>query len=133
MRKFALTVLSGDAEDGVVYSPVKVGALFAPTQSLYFQPVQPLIFLFICILHWCKHCTGLRVPPNVRKFALTVLCGDAEDGVVCRPVQVGALFTRTKSLHFQALQPLSVLFIYTLHWCKQCTGQEVPPNVPNFH
>ena len=132
MRKFPLTVLCGDEEDGVVCRPVQVGTPFAPTQLLHFQAQQPLSFLSICTLHWCKHCTELDVPPNVHKSPFTALCGDAEDGVVCRPVQVGALFAPTKGLHFQALQPLSFHCICTLHWGKHCTGLEVPPNMRKY-
>ena len=120
-----ISVLCGDAEDGLFCRPVQVGALFAQTQGLPFQALQPLSFFFICTLLRCKHCTWLEVPTNVRKFALTVLCGDAEDGVFCRPVQVGAVFPPKRGLHFQALQSLSLLFICTLHWWKHCTGLEV--------
>ena len=96
VRKLPLTILCGDAEDGVVCRPFQVGALFAPTQGLHFQALQPLSFLFICTLHWCKHCTGIKVPSNVHKFPLTVLCDDAEDGVIFRPIQVRELFAPTQ-------------------------------------
>ena len=178
----------GDAEDGVLCRPVQVGALFPLKRGLHFQALQPLSFLLIFTLHWCKYCTGLEVPPNVRKFALTVLyaamqktayfagpsrsvrffyrnvvyifrlynplasfsymllalvqtlyrargtsecaqicidrpiCGDAEDGVFCRPVKVGAFFLPKRGLHFQALQSLSFLFIYA-----PCIGANIVP------
>ena len=52
----------------VVSRPVLVGTLFAPTQGLHLQGLLPLSFLFICILHCCKHCTGLDVALNFHKF-----------------------------------------------------------------
>ena len=36
-------------------------------------------------------------------------------------------FAPTQGLHFQALHPLSLLFICTLHWCKHYTRQDVCP------
>ena len=81
LRNFPLTALCGIAADGVVCMPVLVCAFFAPTQGLHFQALRPLGFLFICTLHWCKHCTGLDVAPNLRKFSMTVLCGIAADEV----------------------------------------------------
>ena len=45
---------------------------------------------------------------------------------------MGALFAPTQVLHFQALLSRSFLSIFTLHWCKRCTGEEVAPNVRKF-
>ena len=103
MRKFTLTALCGAGRDGVVCRPVQDRALFAPSESLHFYALHPLSFLFICTLHWCKHCTGLEVTTNMRKFTLTALCGAERDGVACRPVQDRALFAPKQGLHFQAL------------------------------
>ena len=91
VRKFPLMALCGIAVHAVVCRPVLVGSLFfLPTQGFHFQVLHPLFFLFICTLHWCKHCTGLEVEPNLRKFPLTALYGVAVGGDVCRPVQVCA-------------------------------------------
>ena len=109
-----------------------VGTLFAPTQASHFQSLHPLKLLFICTLHWCKHCNVLEVTTNVRKFPITALCESAADGVVCGPVIVGTLFAPTQVSHFQALHPLSLLFIYTLHWCMHCTVLEVTTNMRKF-
>ena len=73
LRKFPLTALFEIAADGVVSKPVLVGTLFAPTQGLHFQTLHPLSFVFMRILHWCKHCTGLEVDQNLRKFPLTAI------------------------------------------------------------
>ena len=89
-------------------------------------------FLFIGTLHWCKHCTGLDVAPNLRKFPFTALCVIAAEAVVCRSVNVGAHFAPTKDLRFQALHLLSFLFIGTLHWCKHCTGLHLAQNLRKF-
>ena len=130
--KFPMTVLLGIAADGVVCSPVLVGTFFAPTQGLHFQAVHPLSFLFICTLHWCKHCTVLELAPNVRKFQSTSQCEIATYGVVCGPVFVGTLFAPTQDLHFLALHPLSFLMICTLHWCKNYSVLKVAMNVRIF-
>ena len=122
LRNFPLKAPCGDARDGVVRRPVKVGALFAPTQGLHFRTLHPLSFLLICALHWCKHCTGIQVAPNLRAVSLMALCGAAGDGVVLRPVQVDALFVPTQGLHFRAVRPLSFLFICTLHGANILPG-----------
>ena len=132
LRKFPMTVLCGIAADEVVCRPVLVCAPFTPSLGLHFQPPHLLSFLFICTLHWCKHCTGKNVASNLRKFPLTALCGIAADGVVCMPVLVCGFFAPTQGLHFQALRPLGFLFICTLHWCKHCTGLDVAPNLRKF-
>ena len=62
-------------------------------------------FLFMCTLHWWKHCTEREVAPNWRIFSLTDLYGAEGDGVVWSSVQVGTLFVPTLGLHFQALLP----------------------------
>ena len=85
-----------------------------------------------CNLRWCKDCTGLEGTPNLRKFPLTILCEFVADGVVFRPVLVGTLFAQTQGLHFQAFYPCSFPFICTLHWCKDCAGLEVAPNMGKF-
>ena len=103
-------------------------AAFAPTLGFRYRAPHLLSFLFICTLHWCKHCTGRNVAPNFRKFPWTTLCEIAEYGIVCMPILVGAPFAPTLGLHFRTPQPLSFLFICTLHWCKQCTGRNVAPN-----
>ena len=101
-RKFRLTALYGVIGDRVVCRAVPVGALFAPTQGLHFQALLPHNFLFICFLHsiWCNHCTVLEEAANLRKFRLTALYGAIGDGIVYRPVPVGALFAPTQGLHF---------------------------------
>ena len=132
LRKFRLTALYSAAGDGVVCRPVPIGAVFAPTQGLHFQAVLPHRFLFICTLHWNKHCTVLEEPANLRKFPFMALYGAAEDGVVCRPVPVGAVFAPTQGLHFQALLPNSFLFICSLHWCNHCTVLEEAANLRKF-
>ena len=68
LRKFRLTALYGFDADRVVSKPVLEGTLFAPTQGLHLHALLPLSFLFICILHWCKLCTGLDVALNFHKF-----------------------------------------------------------------
>ena len=132
VRKFPITALCEIAEDGVVCGPVLVGTLLAPTQGLQFQSHHPLSFLFICTFHRCKHCTVIEVTTNVRKFQMTALCGISAQELICRPVIVGTLFAPTQGLHFQALQPLSILFICTLHWYKHFIVLEVPTNMRNF-
>ena len=121
-----------NCKDGVVCGPVLVGTLFAPTNDLHFKTLHPLCFLFSCTLHWCKHCTVLEVTTNVRKFPITTLCGITEQGLICRPILIGTLFAPTQGLYFQALHPLSFLFICTLHWCKHCTVLETAANVRKF-
>ena len=128
-RKFPITALCEIAADGVVCGPVLVGTLLAPTQGLQFQALHPLSFLFMCTLHWCKHCTVLEVTTNIRKFPMTALSGITAQRLICRPVPVGTLFAPTQGSHFQSLHPLSFLFIYTLHWCKHCTLLEITMNV----
>ena len=108
----------GAAGAGVVSGSVQVGTLFAPTLGLHFQALLPHSFLFICTLHWYKHCTRLELAPNKCIFQMMALYGAAENRVVCGPVQVGTLFAPTQGLHFQALLPHSFLFMCTLHWCK---------------
>ena len=46
--------------------------------------------------------------------------------------QEGAPFAPPESLHFQALLPQRFLFIFTLRWCKLCTGRQVAPNLCKF-
>ena len=108
--------------------PVLDRASFAPIQCSHFQPLHPLSFLYICSMHWCKHCTGLEVAPNLRKFPFTAICEVAACRIVCSPVLDGAPFVPTQGLHFQALHPLNFLFMCTLHWYKRCTGLETSPN-----
>ena len=55
------------------------------------------------------------------------LCRTVEGAVVCRPVHVGALFAPSQDFHIRAPHPLSFLFIWTLHWCNHCTGQQLAP------
>ena len=117
---------------GHICSPVLVGTLLATTQRLHFHALHPLSFLFICTLHWCKHCTVLEVTTNVRKFPMTGLCGITVQGLICRPVLVGTLFAPTQGSHFQALHPLSFYFLCTLHWCKHCSVLEIAANVRKF-
>ena len=117
---------------GHICSPVLVGTLLATTQRLHFHALHPLSFLFICTLHWCKHCTVLEVTTNMRKFPMTALCGITALQLFCRPVLVGTLLAPTLGLHLQSLHPLSFLFICTFHWCKHCTVQEVTTNVRKF-
>ena len=132
LRKFPFTAPGGIAAGGVVCRPVLDGTAFAPTKGLHFQALHPLSFLFICTLHWCKHCTGLDVARNLLKIPFTPLCGIGADEVVCRSAHDGAPFVPTRGLHVQALHPLSFLFIYTLDWCKHCAMLEVFPNLRKF-
>ena len=132
MRKFSFTALSVIAAEMVVCRSITVGVHIAPTKGLRFQALHLLGFLFIGTLHWCKHCTGLDVAPNLRKFPFTVLCVIAAEGVVCRSVTVGAHTAPTQCLRFQALHLLGFLFIGILHWCKHCTGLDVAPNLRKF-
>ena len=132
MHKFPFTALCGIGADDVVCRPVLDRAPFTPTRGLHFQFLHPLSFLFICTLHWCKHCTVLEVTTNVRKFPMTALYGIAALGLICRPVLVGTLFAPTQGLHFQALHPFCFFFICTLHWCKYCTVLAVTTNVRKF-
>ena len=130
--KYPLTALGGIDAERVVSRPVLDGTLFAPTQILHFQALLSLTFLFICTLQWYKRCNGLEVAANMRKFLLTVLCGIDAERVVSSPVLDGTLFAPTQILHFQALHPLTFLFICTLYWCKHYTGLEVSPNFRKF-
>ena len=129
LRKFLFTALCVITAEGIVCRSITVGAHFAPTQGLRFQALNLLGFLFIRTLHWCKHCTGLDVVPNLRKFPVMALCVITAEGGVCMSVTVGAHFAPTKGLRFQVLHLLSFLFICTLHWCKHCTGLDVAPNL----
>ena len=101
--------------------------LFAPNQDFHIRDPLPLSLLFICNLHWCKHCTGLEIAPILQKFPPTALCKTASDAVICRPLHVGTLFAPSMDFHIWAPYPLSFLFICTLHWCNHCTGLEVAP------
>ena len=130
-RKFPLTALCGVHAE-VVCRPVHDGTPFAPIQGLHFQALLPLNFFFICTLQWCKHCTWLEVAPNFRKFPFTALYGIDAERVVSSPVLDGTMFAPTQILHFQALLPLSFLFMCTFHWCNQCTGLDVAPNFRKF-
>ena len=131
-RKFPLTALYRIDAERVVSRPVLDCTPFEPTQGLHFQVLLPLSFLFKCTLQWCKHCTGLEVAPNLRKFPLTALGIVGAERVVSRPVLVGTLYAPTQGLHLQALLPLSFLFICILHWCKHCTGLDVALNFHKF-
>ena len=59
----------------------------------------------------------VRYIVGVRYSGVSVKRGST---VVWRPVQAGSQFAPTNSLHFWALLPHSFLFMYTLHWCKDC-------------
>ena len=74
----------------------------------------------------------LEEAANLRKFRLTALYGATSDGVVCRPVPVGALFAPHLGLYFHALLPHSFFLICTLHWCKHCTVLEEAANFRKF-
>ena len=115
-----------------IYRPVLVGTLFGTNHGLHFQSVHLLSFIFICTLHWWKLCTMLEIAANVYKFPMTALFGITAQELICRPVLVGTLFAPTQGLHFQALHPLSIFFICTLHWCKYCTVLAVTTNVCKF-
>ena len=115
LRKFPLSVLRGNHAERVVSWPVLYGTPFAPTQGLIFLGSLLLSFPFICTSHWYKHCTGLDVAPNLRKFPLTALCGIDSERVVSRPVLDGTLLALTQIFHFRALLPLTFIFICTLH------------------
>ena len=113
VRKFTMTALCVIAAQILICRLVLVGTLSATTHGLHFQAPHLLSFIFICTLHWYKHCTVLEETTNVRKFPITALFEIAEDGVVCGPILVDTLFAPTQRLHFQALHPLSFLFIST--------------------
>ena len=72
--KFPFTALCGIGADEVVCRPVLDRAPFLPTQGLHFQALHHLSFFLICTLRLCKHCTGLKVFPNLRKSSFTALC-----------------------------------------------------------
>ena len=131
-RKFPLTSQRGFDARRVVSKPVFDDTLFAPTQISHFQAFLSLTFLFICTLHWCKHCTGLEVVPNFCKYPLTALRGIDSERVVSRPVIDDTLFAPTQIFHIQALLPLTFLYICTLQWCKRCTGLEIAANLRKF-
>ena len=118
--------------DDVLCIPVTVRALFALTQGLYFWALHILSFLFMCTFRWYKHCTGLEVPANFHKFPLTALYGAVGDGVLYRPVTVGALTALTQGLYFWALNILSFLFMCTFRWCKYCTALDVAAKLCKF-
>ena len=99
LRKLVLAAVYGATLDGVDYSLVTVGALFAQRQGFHFKALLPHSFHFICTLLWCNHSTGLHVAPNLRKFVLSALYGAALDGVVCSLVTAGALFAPREGLH----------------------------------
>ena len=92
VRKFPMTALCGNTAQKLIRRSVIVVALLAPTKRLHFQSLHPLSFLFICTLHWCKHCTVLEVAANVRKFPMTALSGITAQRQICRPVLVGRIF-----------------------------------------
>ena len=92
LRKFQLTAIRRIAANSVVCSLVLPGTLFAPIQGFNIWALNPLRFLFICTLHYCKHCTGLEEAPILRKFPPTALRGTAADAVVYRPVHIGTRF-----------------------------------------
>ena len=119
--QISMTALCGITARGLICRPVFVGTLFAPTQGSHFQVLHPLSFIFICTLHWCKHCTVIEVTTNMRKLTITALCEIAEDGVVCGTVRVGTLFAPTQGLHFQSLHPLTS-FSYA-----PCIGTNIVP------
>ena len=96
---------------------------FCTNPGFIFQALHHLSFLLLCTLRSGKHSIGLEVSPNFRKFSFKALCSIRAGGVVCRPIldcAPFAPFAPTQRLHFQALHPLSFLFICTLHWCKHC-------------
>ena len=132
LGKFLFTALCQIPADGVICRLILVGAPFTPTQGLHFQALHSVSFLFICTLRWCKHCIRLEVAPTLDKFPFTALCRLAADAIVCWPVLVGARFTPTEGLHFQAIHSLTFLFICTLHLCKHCTRIEAAPNLGKF-
>ena len=68
---------------------------FCTVPGFTFSGFPSLMFLFICILHWCKHCTVLEVTTNVRKCPMTAQCEIAADVVVYGPFLVGTLFAPT--------------------------------------
>ena len=132
LRKFSFTALCVITAEGVLCRCVPFGALFAPTQGLRFRALHLLSFHFICTMHWCKHCSGLYLAPNLLKFPFTALCEIFDEVVVCRFVTVGAHLALIQGLHFKALHLLSFLFIGTLPWCKRCTGLDVAPKLRKF-
>ena len=101
--------------------------LFAPTKGSHFQALHPLSFLFLCTLHWCKHCTVLEIAANVRKFAITALCGITAQGFSGPSSSVR--FLHRSRVHISGSPSFSFLFICILHWCKHCTVLEVTTNV----
>ena len=89
--QFPITALCVIAADGAVCGPVLIGTLLAPTQGLQFLAVHPLSFLFLCILHWCKHCTMLEVTTDVRKISNdgAMRNDSAETNLQARPRRYG--------------------------------------------
>ena len=132
LGKFVISALCRIEADGVVCGPVLVGAPFAPTQGYHFKALHLLSFHFMSTLHWCKHCTRLEVATKLGKFTISALRRIVADGVVCGHVHVDAPFAPTQGLQFQALHLLSFHFICTLHWWKDCTRQQVAPNLCKF-
>ena len=63
----------------------------------------------------------LEVALNLHKFPLTALYDAAEDGVVYRPVPVGALSAPTQGLHVQ------VLLIYSFFSYAPCVVATIVP------
>ena len=125
-RKFPLTAVCGIDVKRVLSSPVLDGTLFAPTQGLRCQALLALSFLFICTLQWCKRC---RCSPEFAQSSIDgAICEIRAEQVVSRHVLVGSLFALTQILHFQAVLPLSFIFICILHWCKHCTRLNAAPN-----
>ena len=122
-HKIPLTELYGGVGVGVLCRPVTIGTLIAPTQGLYFWALHILSFFFMCTLRWCNHCTTLDAAAKLCKFPLIALYGAVGDGVLCRPVTVGALFALTQGLYFWAHHILSFLFMCTLRWYKRRSGR----------
>ena len=118
---FPMTAFCGIAAQRLIYRPVLNGTLSATTRRLYFKALHPHRFLFICTLHWCKHCTVLEVTTNVRKFPMTALCGISADGVVCGPVLVGTIFAPSQVYIFR----LSIPFASFSH--ATCIGASIVP------
>ena len=116
----------------VICRPISIGALFAPSRGLHLLALHPLSFLFMCTLHWCKHCTSLEVAVSLRKFPLTALCVDAVygDALYARPGRCA--FCTNNWFAFAGSHSLSFFFICTLHWCRHCTRLEVAASLRKF-
>ena len=67
-----------------------------------------------------------KIPPNLRKFALTALNAVVQGTLVCSSVQVWAPFVPPDSFHISTRHPLSFMFMCTLHYCNITMPESAP-------